>query len=277
MVAIGVPPGQLHTLPLRALDGAEPGATGRRAYRHRPACADSDLGRTVDNRPFEVELLLYDGADREAEEMRVLVCDHLAPCQQLRGGTVKEQLDLHPVARSDAGSFASSPLTIRTVGDELDARSEGERVPQRDSQCLRKRPRERVGDLVADARASVPATASRRSYKLSAPWRDRAARRASGCCYRRGTDSRRGAQYRPAPREDAAGSSGRPARCHRSRLSGAGHSTVRMCWTPLPPCSALHHDRCSTRTRANGTRRSSSRVIVLRRMIGCRRVATCRT
>lgn len=128
-----------------------PGATGRRAYRHRPVCADSDLGRIVDNRAFEVELLLYDGADRESEEMRVLVCDHLAPCEQLRGGTVKEQLDFQPIARSDAGSFASSPLTIRTVSDELDARSECERVPQRDSQCFWKRPRERVGDLVADA------------------------------------------------------------------------------------------------------------------------------
>ena len=83
--------------------------------------------------------------------MRVLVCDQLSPCQELRRGTVKEQLDLQPVARSDADSFASSPLTIRTVGDELDARSERERVPQRDSQCVRKRPRERVGDLVADA------------------------------------------------------------------------------------------------------------------------------
>jgi hypothetical protein len=139
---------------------------------HRLVRADSGLGRPVDDRVFEVEVLLDDGADRESEEMRVLVCDHRASCQQLGGGTVKEQLDLQPVARTDAGRFASSPLTVGTAGDELD---------------------------------------------------------------------------------------------------------VRICCTPLPPCSALHHDRCSALTRANGTWRSSSRMILLPRMIGCRRVATHRT
>jgi hypothetical protein len=83
--------------------------------------------------------------------MRVRICDQLAPGQKLRGDTIEEQLDLEPIARSEAGSFASPALTIRTGADKLDARSERERVPQRDAKCFRNRPRERVGDLVGNA------------------------------------------------------------------------------------------------------------------------------
>ena len=50
--------------------------------RTRPVRAGSDLGRPVDHRASEVQPLLDDGGDREAEEMRVLVCDHLAPPQR---------------------------------------------------------------------------------------------------------------------------------------------------------------------------------------------------
>jgi hypothetical protein len=49
--------------------------------------------------------------------------------QQLRRDAIKEQLDREPIARREAGSFASPALTISAGADELDARSERERLP----------------------------------------------------------------------------------------------------------------------------------------------------
>ncbi len=139
--------------------------------------------------------------------------------------------------------------------------------------------RESVSEIwLRTLRASVPATASRRLYNaVGSVARSSSSPRVRVLLPTRYRQPPRGAMPPGAERRTAAGSSGRPARSHRSRLSGAGHSTVRMCCTPLPPSSALHHDLCSALTRANGTCRSSSRAMLLLRMIGCRRVATHRT
>jgi hypothetical protein len=93
---------------------------------HGPVRADSGFRRAVDNPAFEVELLLHDRADGKSEEMRIRICDQLAPGQKLRGDTIEEQLDLDPIARRKAGSFASPALTIR-IGDAASLRP-GHRV-----------------------------------------------------------------------------------------------------------------------------------------------------
>ena len=65
----------------------------------------------------------------ELEEMRIRIRDPGAFGQQLRRDAIKEQLDREPIARREAGSFASPALTISAGADELDARSERERLP----------------------------------------------------------------------------------------------------------------------------------------------------
>ena len=97
--------------------------------KHRLVCSDSGFGRPVDHHPFEVEQILYDGADGEPEEMRIRIRDPGAFGQQLRRDAIKAQLDREPIARREAGSFASPALTISAGADELDARSERERLP----------------------------------------------------------------------------------------------------------------------------------------------------